>query len=230
MRKILIVPDVLQLELGGSFLDRRSFKVRAATSAEEALAIATAWKPALIMFASTLPDMSATVFTRTVNERPELRDTRLLMVTMEIGREPEPPMAEPPDAHLVQPIDQAQLLESVGVLLNVEVRRGDRVRVELLAQVESTVEGDDDPQQMMANVLTLSPSGMLIECERHLKVGAMSSVQFFLPASSERITASCIVLYADELLLHYGVEFVDVSDAARARIAAFVAEVGGGVM
>ena len=56
MNRILVVPDdLLDLDLEGSFLDRRSSAIRTAANAEEALNTAESWKPQLVVFSGNLP-------------------------------------------------------------------------------------------------------------------------------------------------------------------------------
>lgn len=222
LRKLLIVPHLLQVEVGGSFLDRRSFKVRTAADGKEALAMARVWKPALILLASQLPDMSAAKFCEKVRKDKQLEDARLLMITTEVSDTPvEGFVTALADAHLVQPVGEHELLDTVGALLNVRGRRAPRLPVEILAQIVDRP-AKAEPVEVMANILTLSETGLLLECEQHLTVGAVDTVTFFLPGSPDRFELDCAVLFADEYLLHYGVEFMSITLEQRARIGDFV--------
>jgi DNA-binding response OmpR family regulator len=230
VRKLLIVPHALQVEIGGSFLDRRSFKVRTASDGGEALAMARIWRPELILLASSLRDMSPATFCEKVRRDTTLGAVRLLMITSELATGSVDGFIHAlADAHLVQPIEEAELLGTVGALLNVRSRRAPRLPVELLGRVTDRP-ANGEPVQLMANVLTLSEHGLLLECEQHLTVGAMDTVTFYLPGDSRRLQLDCAVLFADEYLLHYGVEFVGIGEDDRGAIRSYVeAQLGGPV-
>lgn len=220
MRRILVVPYALLTELSESFLDRRILKVRTVKDAAEALAAAAVWPPELIIFDSHIPGMSPNEFCRTVRRDERLKETRLLMLTTRYGDTPEEVSDVEVDAHLVAPVEPEALLQSVGILLDVRRRRATRLHVEILARV--TAPGSD-PESMMANVLGLSETGMLVECEHPLGLGAEIRLQLVLPGTQRRLDVPGIILSTDELLLQYGVELVEPSKEDRETISSFVA-------
>ena len=224
MRRILVVPHALLTELSESFLDRRLLKLRSVKDAHEALAAAAVWPPDLIVLDSHVPGMSPLEFCRVVRAEPSLAETRLLMLTTEYGDQTDEISGAEVDAHLVAPVAQSQLLRTISVLMDVRRRRASRLRVELLARisdVRQTFEGEST--SMLANILGLSESGLLLECERHLFLGTEVGVQFVLPGTNRQLDVLAIVLAADELQLQYGVEFVDFATEDRDTIRSFVA-------
>jgi DNA-binding response OmpR family regulator len=222
MRRILVVPYALLTELSESFLDRRILKVRTVKDASEALAAAAVWPPDLIIFDSHIPGMSVSDFCRTVREDEWLANTRLLMLTTRYGDTPEDVSGADVDAHLVAPVEEAELLQSVGFLMDVKRRRSVRLRVELLASV-SVAKADGDKQTMMANVLGLSETGLLLETELQLVIGGEIGITVVLPQTDQRLNLVGIVLSADELMLQYAVELIDLTTDDAETIRSFVA-------
>lgn len=223
MRRILVLPPALLDEISASFMDRRSFKIRSAASADEALELALAWLPELIIFASEL-EQARGGFSRRVRRTLELCDTRLLMLSGSPIRVPTDELTRAEvDAHLIQPVEQHTLLNAVGALLDVEIRRAPRLGCELLARVQPIDQERLRGEPMFANILGLSETGLQLECESPLRIGDVVVVQFVLPDRSLRVALRCMVVRADELMLHYGCEFLDSTPVDRDAIREYVA-------
>jgi len=228
--RILVVPESVDLDFRKTFLERSSFEFRRATCGSEALAAAAIWHPHLVLFSSHLGDMSPAGFCEALRGTAATADTRLLMLTDQYGSESTSELQRTRcHAHLLEPIDEAQLMRAIGGLLDLRMRRGPRADVEWLAQIEQTAGGEDEPETIMANILSVSETGMLLECESHLVLGGIIDVHFFVPDEPARLSAKSEVLYGDELKLHYGVEITKIDPGARGVIRAFVqGELGQG--
>ena len=221
MPKILIVPEKLHVEVGSSFLDRRSFTVRAAPSGEAAIRFAVSWAPDMILLSSSVgPGMDAKEMCAAFREQPELDGIKILLLTVAITSAPTFVVSVGADAHLIQPFDERQLLQSIGSLLEVRTRRTPRINVEILARVEEP--DSDDASPSMANIVSLSEHGVLLESERLLTIGNVSNIMFFLPGAQLAVHVRGKVLYADELVLQYAIEFVDVGEEERRSLREFV--------
>jgi DNA-binding response OmpR family regulator len=222
-QKLLIVPDgLLPDESAAALYGRSSFETRMVATADEALAIAALWGADLIIFSSVISDVGAQAFCDAVREIPRLEATKLLMVTDLIGDEEVHVSHTPISGHLVNPVDADQLLATISELLEIPLNEAPRVPVDVLAQIEDLL---DDPEDSKAtvNVLHLSDDGLMLEAPVHLKIGATGKAHFFLPESSAPLSLQCCVrAVLDEILLHYWVEFVDLSDESRATLQDFV--------
>jgi serine/threonine protein kinase/DNA-binding response OmpR family regulator len=221
--RVLILPAVLENELGPGVLDPRSFEVRTAADAHDALVLAAEWQPALILMDSRLPDVPAFDFCRLVREDEALRGTKLLMVTDQVPVDASDDVVYAAvDAHLIQPMEERQLLHTVGALIDARVRQGPAIDVELLVQIDDYRHDATDPTRVMANILRLSETGMQVETHDHLTVGAVNTAHFVLPETARRLSLSCVVLIADELRLHYMVEFADLEPEELEVIRTFI--------
>lgn len=218
--RILIVPDaVLEGEIGASYLDRAGLRVRSATTGVQALAIARTWRPDLILFGD-LPDMTTVEFSMAVRETSP--DIKLFLVTESVDQHAGRAGSMIADAQLVEPVEPAEALSTIATLLDVRVRRTPRIPVSLLARVEGLMD-DEAPRSSMANILTLSEGGVLLEVPAPLKVGARGTIQFVLPGAAERITLPLSVQgLIDEFALHYGAMFLDVGEEELRSLRTFV--------
>lgn len=228
MQRVLIVPQDVLKDLPPSFLDRRSFVVRTAGTAREALAITAAWAPDLIIFSNGLGDMSPVQLCATIRTRGRISDdrlqrVRLLMVSDAIGVSRDELASMEVDSHLVSPIEEEELLQTIAALLAVPFRRSPRVAVETLAQVEELGNQRGEPVRSLGNVLSISECGLLLESELRLRLNGPYRVQFFLPGVDEPLAPTGQPLYlADEVQLHYAVKFTDVNARERELIRGFV--------
>lgn len=223
--RILIVPDdLLTWELRESFLDRRTFVVRTARDADEALSISEAWQPTLVFFRSDLEGMPVTSFCARLRSAVGDAATKLLMFTDQIGASLDDAVEAASDAHLISPIEPEQLLDTVAQLTTAPRRRSRRVPIDVLVETDGFL----DSPAALANSLNVSEDGMLIEASEHLPIDAQGVLRFFLPGSPKRLVIKAAVKVAvDEIRLHYALEFVDLSPGSRALIRQYISQTGG---
>lgn len=223
-QKLLIVPDgLLPDDTAAALFSRSSFETKMATSGDEALAIAALWGADLIIFSSVLADVGAQGFCEAVREIPRLQATKLLMVTDQIGGDDIQVGHAPTSGHLVNPVDSAQLVSTIAELLEIPLSEAPRVPVDVLAQIEGLLEDDSEDSKATVNVLYLSDEGLMLEAPVHLRIGATGKAHFFLPESSVPLSLHCCArVVLDEILLHYWVEFVDLSEEDRTTLQDFV--------
>jgi hypothetical protein len=212
LKRVLVVPDqIISGEIGATFFDRRSFGVRSAHDASEALGIASAWRPDLIVLRSDLMGASARDFCLLV--RAKLPRVKLLIVDEVLGDSTSDALDGICNARLLPPVSPDQLLDTAAELLAVRTRRAPRVPVDTL--VHLTGFGLTTSEEgALANAVDLSELGMLLEAGAHLDLGAAGTLAFFLPEINERVVMPGVVRVGiDEILLHYAIEFIG-GDAA----------------
>jgi CheY-like chemotaxis protein len=219
--RVIVTPaDLVPGHVAIPMLRRSSFEVRAVDSAQDVLGIASSWLPHLVVFSSVMSGMPVTEFCTRVRAMSQLRETRLLMITELLGADETEQIPAKIDAHVVNPVDDGQLDEIVGELLSIRRRQAPRAAVDLLARIDSLGDGGT----MAANLLDISESGGRLEAPGFLEVGVTGTIRFVLPDTSEMLSLGCIVRVAiDEVLLHYGVEFIDLTHEQRTSLAEFVA-------
>jgi DNA-binding response OmpR family regulator len=222
LKRVLVVPDqVVPGEIGSTFFDRRSFSVRAAHHADEALAIATAWRPDLVVFRSDLEGASARAFCTTT--RAAVPHVKLLMVSETLGGD-DPNIEGLCDGRLVHPISAEQLLTTSAELLQIRTRRAPRAHIETLVHLTGFGLPGHGPGTL-ANAIDVSELGILLEASVHLEIGSAGTLSFFIPGHNERLVTRAEVRVAlDEVLLHYAMEFIDADEQATASLRHYVAE------
>jgi len=119
-RQILIVDDYAGARYFRSrVLSEAGYEVLEATSGEEALRVAAANRPALILLDVNLPDISGTEVCRRLKADPATAAIPVIQITgawlSEEARQRG--MASGADAYLTEPVDAALLLRNVGDLL-----------------------------------------------------------------------------------------------------------------
>jgi len=206
LKRVLVVPDqIVHGEIGATFFDRRSFGVRAAHDAMEALGIASAWRPDLIVLRGDLPGGAARDFCLLV--RAKLPRTMLMIIDEVVGHPNADALDGLCDARLLQPVTAEQLLNTAAELLAVRTRRAPRVPVDTLVHLQG-FGLTTDTQGTLANAINVSELGMLLEAGAQLDLGASGTLSFFLPGATERVVVPGVVRVAlDEVLLHYAIEF-----------------------
>jgi hypothetical protein len=123
----------------------------------------------------------------------------------------------------VNPVDSVQLLATIAELLEIPLSEAPRISVDVLAQIEDLIDDDSEDSRATVNVLHLSDEGLMLEAPVHLRIGAIGKAHFFLPESSVPLSLQCCArVVLDEILLHYWVEFVDLSDEDRTTLKDFV--------
>jgi CheY-like chemotaxis protein len=224
MTKILVVPkNLLPQESTESLLSRRALTVHSAASAEEALSSARKWRPALILFSSRLPRMGVRKFCQSVRTDPDLKKTKLVMLTERVGENVNDFCDLQLDGHLVNPVDIGQLYQTVAGLLNIRLRGKKRVAVDLIARLNVLSKEDDEDVCTTVNILNLSETGTLLESPVLLPVGSLGRMRFYLPGGNGQLSVYSIVrMLTDEILLHYGVEFVAMMQSEKNQLKQFV--------
>ena len=225
MRRVLLVPDrVMEGELGASYMDRGSLVVRTAHDADEALRMASVFKPELVVLRRNLVAGARRLCTELRSLKPPVL---VLIVTEFIGDDEPEAFDGLCDARLVQPVEAPQLLATVAALLDIRTRRGSRVPLETLVHVSGF--GIANQQgTCIANAIDVSEHGMLIEASEQLGLGDSGTVTFFLPDDDRRVVARATVSVAmDEVLLHYAVEFDELEPSVRDSVKRFVARHNG---
>lgn len=226
MRRILVLPNALLDELAPALVPRPMFDVRSAETIDDTLAMTASWPPELVIFGDQLPDGTPAELCTRIRADRRLSSTRLLLVSSFLPGDDVAAgvlLAEV-DAHLVQPVAETPLLRTVGVLLDIQLRRVPPLPQELLARVDLDARHDRARRDMLANVLALSETGLTLECEERLKPGEVVRVTFTLTDTGTRVEVRCMVLNADALQLHYGCEFLDCSHEEKIAIRQYLRE------
>ncbi len=223
-RVLIVQSDLLADELGETLLDRDSLHVRAARGAVDALSINASWQPHLIVLRSRMEGHAVGPLCCSLKLSRADSPPRLLLLTDSIAQGMTEAAETPCDAHLVSPVDTAQLLKTIAELLEVRQRRSSRAPIDSLVHTEGFAGERDAPVDVgLGTAINVSEDGMLLESSRPLAVGAAGTLLFFLPGVAERIALRGIVRAAvDEVRLLFAIELVDLAPHHRKLIRRYV--------
>lgn len=225
--KVLLADDVeLFLELEKTFLQRENVDLLVARDGREALEAARRERPDLILLDLYMPEMDGPDVCRAIKADPDIRATPVLMVTSG-GREEELRRCRDSgcDAILTKPINRHTFLATVRGHLQIIEREAHRVPARMLVRY-----GKDGEQILTDFTVNLSTGGVFIETGHTFGPDEALLVSFVLPERVAELRCRARVAWVNlpEARLKpllppgIGVQFLDLSESARAELLAFV--------
>jgi DNA-binding response OmpR family regulator len=221
MKKIIIVNAIHAfLERDKSILSRADFRIFTATSGKEALRIHQEEKVNLLVADLALPDMGGDVLCSLVRKESTIRNVSIILVCQNLPEELERVSTCGANAWVTKPVRPEQLVESVGQLLAVSLRRGYRVLL------KAKVHGARENVSFFCTSHNISVSGILLETEKLLEPGNRITCTFFLPGSRQIAVDGEVVRFdkKSDGMHHYGVRFTDLAPEFREEIERFIAQ------
>jgi CheY-like chemotaxis protein len=223
--KILVVrAEGIRLKLESSCLDRGSFSIRAAGSAQDALAVGAFQRPSLVIVGSDLPDATPEELCRLWRAAPEMGEARFLLVAD--GQRPDAAeafLAAGGDAFIPHSTPADLVANAVASLLGVRLRATLRVPVQVLCRLDILDANSNVAGTMLASTMDVSSSGACVECQHPLRLGDVVALHCTLPGTSCRVSARSVVCReVDEVWMHYAVEFQDLPADQRDALDAFI--------
>jgi len=218
MHKILLVDDMRSfLDLETTFLQRAECKLFTASTGLEAVRVARAEKPDLIILDIEMPEMNGIQACRILKADATTQKMPIIVLTsMQMEDEARRAGAE---HYLRKPIDETRFLAEIKKFLPIHERADARVPID----VPISFWRDGEPST--GRLLNLSRSGLFIATEQVQPVGARVEISFSLPHdfSGKRITAEAMVVRAS----HgdpkgFGCRFFQISTGARLFIEEFL--------
>jgi CheY-like chemotaxis protein len=224
MKKIIIANSIQAfLERDKSILNRGDFSIYTATSGMEALRIHRDEKANLIVADLDLPDMGGDKLCSLVRQESAIRSVSIILVCQDIPAELERVSTCGANAWVTKPVRPEQLVERVGQLLAVSLRRGYRVLL------KARVNGARESVPFFCTSHNISVTGILLETDKLLESGDFITCSFFFPGS-QQIVADGEVVRREERpdgLRLYGVRFVDLAPKFQEEIEKFIAQAAG---
>ena len=225
MKKILVVESSRPIEgLSGALFRRRECVLEVASSAAEALARASEAPPDLVLFDALVDDFSVEDFVGALHSSEGDESLPIIVVLDEDRADEEGRILRAgASAALIRPANEIDLNVKVCELLGISLRRHLRTFVKL--KVEATV----GQSTRFATISNISLGGLALESEERLPLGEFVKLQFFLPGQDEAISViTKVVRQADrDNPRSYGTQYLDLTDADRARIHDFVTSAEG---
>ena len=194
-KKILLVDDVrLFLNLEETFFRRTGCNIFTAQTGQEAIKIAKEEKPDLMLLDLLMPEMNGEEVCRLIRSDPELRKTKVIMVTTQSDEETvERCRRAGCNDFVTKPINQRDLLSKAAMQLGIP----HRVHFRILVRVE--VEGESEEGFFMGTSSDISLSGMLVETDKCVNLGSDVMIQFVIPGEDRPLRVRGKVARVDDI-------------------------------
>lgn len=214
---LLIVDDVRAfLDLERTFLRRAVCKILTASTGLEAIKIAHAHRPDLILLDVEMPEMNGIEAARVLKTTPGLSAIPVVMVSG--TQRKDEALAAGAREFVAKPLDEERFLDLVR--RHVPIRERMDARREVRARCRITADGVGG-EGVAADV---SVSGLRLETDLNLSLGDRVTVRFPLPyrPPHEEIRADAFVVRLAPG--GFGLGFAGLSEADRWRLQEFIAE------
>jgi CheY-like chemotaxis protein len=223
MHKILLVDDMRSfLDLEATFLSRAECQLLTAATGLDAIRVARAERPDLVVLDIEMPEMNGIQACRILKSDPVTSHIPVIVLTsMQMEDEARRAGA---DHFLRKPIDEPTFLSEVKKFLPIVVRAETRIAV------ETPVTLWRDGETFEARLVNLSRTGFYVETPERHPIGARLEVSFALPAdpAAKRITGEALVVRHGDDPPGFGCRFRQVSSSARLVVEDWVDRVASG--
>jgi len=200
-------------------LHRGDDQVIRARIGTEALGLIPACRPRLVIFSSSLGDIDAPLFCRTVRDDDATKATSLLaVVDQEDVEMADLCLAAGCNDVIHRPVDEGEFHRKIERLTSIPVRKDLRTLVKLELKIEQ------DDGFVLGHSLNVSKSGMLVQTSRVLAPEASVVLQFYLQHDPEPMKVESKVVRAEFTggMPRYGVRFVTMANAHKERLERFL--------
>lgn len=230
--KVLLVDDVkFFLELERSFLDREGFEVLVADSGSAALDIARAERPDLVLLDLNMPGMDGDAVCRALKADADLKRVPVIMVTS--GQRDEDVQrcrAAGADGFLRKPLNQVELLETIGRFLKAQARVAPRIPVRVPVRLMSIGASGAESPPTAASTVDASTGGLYVEVTEPPPVGTRVAVELTLPGFTVPVRAHGVVVWVNRpdgkvkgtAPAGMGIRFVDLAPSVKGVLELFV--------
>jgi len=221
MYTLLLADDVrTTLAVEKSFLESRNLKVFATTSATEALKLAEAVRPDLIVLDYEMPEMNGDEACRRLKANPHTKGIPILVLSAH-GDEAIATKCEAAGAAGFQRKTEGReaLLDAVAAILGLPQRRHTRVPCSMSIGILS------EDRKVEGMVHNLSLSGLYLTVETPLKENSLVRLVFTLPNTKREIRALGEVVRAETLsgnLRGYGIQMIEADEESQATLKEYV--------
>ena len=226
-KKILLADDVaLFLELEKSFFDPEMFDLLVARTGQQAIDVALAEKPDLILMDFYMPEVNGDDACRQLKANPETSSIPIIMVT-QMGRpeDLEHCRSVGCDDILLKPINRLNFMRKSLQCLGLDEAPTSRVKARLEVFLAS------DMGECLKNyTVNFSPGGLFLETQELLDAGTQLALEFNLSDAEEPMTCKARVAWVNHpeklknprLPAGLGLQFLDLSQQEKVVIREYV--------
>lgn len=220
MEKVLLASENKNfLNSYAALLKERGFQLFISTSGAESLDLHKEHHFDLILADSELEDMNGSTFCSLIRKGMNSPQVPLILICNEFSGSMQKVEQSGANAMLIKPIDQMQLLETIGRFTGLQLGRSKRVVVKVI------VISREHNLEFVCFSRDISSTGILIETEQQLDLGIRITCQFALPGTYRIETEGDIVrsVHPPECEHLYGIKFINLSLMNRRIIDSYIA-------
>jgi CheY-like chemotaxis protein len=226
-KKILVVESNQPIEgLSGALFRRRECVLEVASSGAEGLAAAERQPPDLVLLDALIEDLTPEEFVHALHSDRAGEGVPVIVVLGDDASADEARqrtvLAAGAAVVLHRPASAVELNVRVCDCLGISLRR--HVRTFVKMKVDATV----GAATHFATISNISLGGVLVQSDHPIALGEIIKLSFFLPGDDDPITTFAkVVREGRGAEKGYGCQFLDLPDASRERIHAFVTSAEG---
>lgn len=222
MKKVLLASDSVEfLNQNTKLLQERGFQLFTSTTAAESLKLHGELQFDLILADLELEDMSGNDFCTRIREGTTAPLVPVILICNELSGSMRRIVESGANAMLLKPVDQMQLLETVGRFTGLPLGRSRRVVLKVI------VISREREWEFVCFSHDISSTGILIETEHMLDLGIRIVCQFALPGMPMIETKGEVVrsLVAQEGRHLYGIRFIELTVLNHRMIDNYIASI-----
>jgi CheY-like chemotaxis protein len=214
---VLIADDLkFFLEIEKSYLVRGGFEVLAVESGEKAVELAASQHPHLILLDLEMPGMDGAAACAKIRQDPSMAATPIIIMSASGSQKVrERCLKAGCTEFVIKPENPEDLLGIVARVLTVKQRDTERITVVF------NVTGTTGEHEVVGRARNLSATGLLLETNTPLQVGAALELKFFLPKtkSSLEVKGEAVrVIKGADGTLEVGIRFIDLSQTDQEQL------------
>lgn len=223
--RLLLVDDVaLMRGIAKNYFNQSEFQISTARGGQEAIRMATAIRPHLIIMDADMPDMDGVECCRKIKNNPDLFTTPIILLTDNSKERIEHGWSSGCDGLLARPIGRRELLTAARQYVALANRAAPRIDRNILVKYSL----DNNEYHDYAH--NLGTGGMFLASERTFREGDEFRVDFLIPRAESETKCLVRVAWLNEtkklkrpdLPPGAGLEFVDLDKDDRYLLQKFI--------
>lgn len=224
--RILIVDDVALLRtIAKNYFNRNEFLLTTARSVTEALRVATAIRPHLIIMDVDMPEQDGISGCRQIKNHPALFTIPVILVSRNDAGEVEKCWQAGCDAVLPRPLNRRELVAVAQKLLTLADRAAPRIDHNILLNY-----GQSETMEWHDYAVNIGNGGLYVATANALPVGTRLYLELIIPGLKEPTRCRGRVAWLNtpekslrpDLPVGIGIEFTELSGVARKELRNFV--------
>ncbi len=224
--RLLLVDDVrLMRGIAKNYFNQSEFLISTARGGQEALRMAVAIRPHLIIMDAEMPEMNGVECCRKIKNDPNLFTTPIILIADNNREKIECGWSSGCDGLLVRPIGRRELLTAARQYVALANRAAPRIDRNIL--VKYSLDGESEQHDYAHN---LGTGGLFLASERVFREGDEFEVDFLIPRLEREMKCLVRVAWLNEakklkrpdLPPGAGLEFVDLDKDNRYELQKFV--------